>query len=206
MKITGGDTPSFILQVRGLGHVPSFKNRKRAILDRNTGKQRTLTEPATKQWMDRCIQSFVSQLLCAAQTIVSGTIPGRSKLFSIVSSLPWDDSRQWIPEIHVLTVEVDKGDEGADIHIAQCDCIESMSQFIEIVNGISPPSRQSCSVIKCENCGAPATHAGEFCEGNESGGRVPVCWECAVTLRFCGVRPLPDPNDKLTRDAGAKTL
>lgn len=104
-----------VLAVRGLGHVPSFKNKKRSILDRNTGKQRTLTEAKTKQWMEACIQSFVSQLLCATQTAAEGTTPGRSKLSSIVSLLPWDDSRQWIPTIHITTLEVDAGEEGADI-------------------------------------------------------------------------------------------
>jgi len=105
------------LEVKGLSHIPSFKNKKRSILDRNTGLQRTLTEGKTKQWMERCTQSLVSQLLCATQTIEGATIPGHSKLSLIVSSLPWDDSRQWIPETHITTQEVPNGDEGCLITI-----------------------------------------------------------------------------------------
>ncbi len=46
------------------------------------------------------------------------------------------------------------------------------------------------SEAKCENCGAPAPYTGEFCEGNESGGRVPVCWACAMNLHVSAVRPI----------------
>lgn len=113
----GQSLPRIVLEIKGLGHVPAFKNKKRSILDSNTGLQRTLTEPKTKQWMERCIQSFVSQLLSATQTTGDGTTPGRTKLSVIVLSLPLDDSRQWIPDTVLTTKEVPKGEEGATITI-----------------------------------------------------------------------------------------
>ena len=58
------------------------------------------------------------------------------------------------------------------------------------------------SVAKCENCGQPATHSGEFCEGKESGGRVPICWKCAVTHKCSGVKPLPPNNQAHPTAAG----
>lgn len=105
------------LRIKNLGHVPSFKNNKRAILDRKTGKMRTLTEPKTKQWMEDAIQSFVLQLLWASQTI-EGEIPtGHSPHSWIASSLPLDDSWQWIPKLDISCHKVVKDEEGAQITI-----------------------------------------------------------------------------------------
>lgn len=98
-----------------MGHVPSFKNNKRAIL--RNGKMRTLTEPETKKWMQMATDAFVSQLLLLTQTTddVIQMEPFPHSL--IVSSLPLDDSRQWIPEIRVQCVDAEKGNEGATIII-----------------------------------------------------------------------------------------
>lgn len=48
---------------------------------------------------------------------------------------------------------------------------------------------------KCENCGSPATHTGEFAEGRESGGRVPLCLKCATKYRCSGLRPIEAPSE-----------
>jgi len=103
------------LVVRNVGHVPSFKNNKRAILD--NGRMRTLTEPKTKKWMEQVTDAFASQLFSLTQTndAVIPMAPCPPSL--IVSSLPLDDSRQWLPEITIKCVEVEKGDEGATIII-----------------------------------------------------------------------------------------
>lgn len=106
-----------VFDVRNMGHVPSFKNSKRAILDRNTGKMRTLTEPEVKKWMESATDAFVSQLSSLTQT-TDAVIPTEPFPHSlIVSSLPLDDSRQWIGEIRVKCMDAAKGDEGATIII-----------------------------------------------------------------------------------------
>tara|TARA_R110000868_G_scaffold148404_3_gene370345 strand:- start:195 stop:533 length:339 start_codon:yes stop_codon:yes gene_type:complete len=111
MKIT--------LNVKNLGHVPSFKNNKRAILDRNTGKMRTLTDPKTKKWMNDCIHGFGLQLNLLFQINAAETATEQLVLSSIASLLPLDDSRHWIPELHIYCEDVDKGIEGATITIEE---------------------------------------------------------------------------------------
>ncbi len=107
------------LTVTGLGHVPSFKNKKRAILDRKTGKMRTLTEPETKKWMERCIQSFEYQLLSAFLITEGGMQTVLSPHSWTASFLPLNDSVQWIPEITIRVEQVEKGAEGAIIEITR---------------------------------------------------------------------------------------
>jgi len=98
-------------------HVPSFKNKKRAILDRNTGLMRTLTEPKAKQWMEKCIQSFASQLISgeAINGVVMQT--GHYQPSWTASLLPKDDSVNWVPELHIYVTECQPGEEGAEIII-----------------------------------------------------------------------------------------
>lgn len=102
--------------VAGL-HIPSFKNCKRAILDRHTGKMRTLTDGKTKAKMERIIQGFVLQLLSVTPTNEPGTCPALSKLSAIASRLPADDSWKWISEIEICAERVPEGQEGAEITI-----------------------------------------------------------------------------------------
>ena len=104
MKIT--------LAVRQQGHVPSFENKKRV-----TRQGGLITDPKTKAWMERCILGFESQLFCGSATIGGGMPTGLQQRFLIASSLPLDDSRQFIPELHVYCEEVAKGEEGAIIII-----------------------------------------------------------------------------------------
>jgi len=102
-----------VLAVKNQGHVPSFKNCKRVV------RNRLITRPDVKKWMERCIQSFESQLFCESQTTELVTLTGPQAPYSIASCIPLDDSRQWIPELHVLCQEVNKGEEGATIIIEQ---------------------------------------------------------------------------------------
>lgn len=106
-----------VLRVERMGHVPSFKNNKRAILDRSTGKMRTLTDRKTKKWMAECIRNFELQLNLLFQINVSETLTAAKARSLIASLLPLDDSRQWIPEQHIYCREVEKGHEGATITI-----------------------------------------------------------------------------------------
>jgi hypothetical protein len=106
------------LRIKNQGHVPSFKNNKRAIRLKNNNLM-LVTEKKTKAWMQKCIQSFESQLFSSTLTTgpVTSTVPHLRSL--IASSLPQDDSRQWVPELNIRSEEVDAGEEGAIIIIEQ---------------------------------------------------------------------------------------
>jgi len=99
------------LNVKGLGHVPSFKNSKIW-----TGKK-LITKPERQEWMRRCTQSFESQLRSLSQTSEAGMETAHLAPYSIASSLPLDDSVHWIPELRVVVVFVEPGEEGAEIVI-----------------------------------------------------------------------------------------
>lgn len=103
------------LKIEGLGHVPSFKNNKRAILDSATGRMRTMTDAKTQAWMKRAILALESQLRSALATDATAMATGPIPLSRIVSSLPLDDCLAWIP-VHCVSVRtVSKGEEGAEI-------------------------------------------------------------------------------------------
>jgi hypothetical protein len=86
------------LTVCGIGNVPSFKNRKRAIRDRKTGKLRTLTEPKTKRWMNNCIDQFESQLSIICR-IRDGETVGewRKRLLTVLLPLQDDSWKHMLP-------------------------------------------------------------------------------------------------------------
>lgn len=99
------------LRVRGLGHVPSFKNCKRVM------NRKLVTDPKIKRWMNRCIQGFVSQLLSPTVTGADVT-QTEQQLRSLIASLPPDDCWTQIRSLLVYAVEVPKGYEGATITIS----------------------------------------------------------------------------------------
>lgn len=101
---------SLKLQVRGLGHVPSFKNSKRLFL----------TNKKNAQWMRDCVESFVSQLLSECQTNGSETSMG-DLLRSKIASLPHDDNWKIICSVRLEVEEVEPGKEGATVEIAPLD-------------------------------------------------------------------------------------
>lgn len=105
------------LVVKGLGNVPSFKNNKRAILDRNTGKMRTLTKPETKRWMNQCIAQFESQLLGACP-IREGETAGEwaRRLRTALLPLLDDSWKHMLPGDQNIRI-VQAGQEGAEITI-----------------------------------------------------------------------------------------
>lgn len=117
-KATPSPAPSpsgskLCLKIRGLGHVPSFKNSKMILW----AQKRIMTKPEHQHWMEAAAQSFESQLRSALATSATGTTTGPIPLSSIVSFMPLDDSRKWIPQHSVSTQLVCKGDEGADVVI-----------------------------------------------------------------------------------------
>ena len=96
------------LTVTGMGHVPSFKN----------GKQLFVTSKKNREWMKRCIASFVFQSLSKCQTCADGTVTADS-LQSLIASLPPDDNWKVIPVICVTAVKCEPGNEGAEIIITE---------------------------------------------------------------------------------------
>lgn len=101
---------NFSLLVVGLGPVPSFKNKK--LLTRG----RLITKPERQEWMEKCIQSFESQLRSAIQTRGDGTLMEQSLRSLIVWSRQFDDSRQWIPK---QVAEAEDGPDSACVTIEQ---------------------------------------------------------------------------------------
>lgn len=101
------------LAVRHKGPVPSLKNHKRVI------RGMLITEPKVKRWMEEVISDFESQLFCATRTTAGAILTTPHPHSSIVSSLPLDDSRQWISELLIVSADVDKGQDGATITIEE---------------------------------------------------------------------------------------
>jgi len=108
-----------------MGHIPAFKNKKRTILLNNGGTM-PVTDPKTKDWMNRCIQSIASQLYSSSAIIDHATSTGVSLRSSIASCVPLDDSRQWIPEEHTYSQDVDAGNEGVFIVIERIEDAHSI--------------------------------------------------------------------------------
>jgi hypothetical protein len=99
------------LEIRDLGPVPAFKNSK--MLTRG----RIIAKPEFQVWMQRAIRSLEFQLRSVIPTTGVGTLTEQEALCLIVSLLPDDDSRQWIPELSIKAVSCDKGNDGATIEI-----------------------------------------------------------------------------------------
>lgn len=102
------------LSIKGLGHVPSFKNSK--MLTRG----KLITKPERQQWMENATRLIESQLRCLSATEGTGTQTVRSLLSSIALCGPFDDSVAWIPEIHIRVKRVSQ-DEGAIVEIEEMD-------------------------------------------------------------------------------------
>lgn len=97
------------LRVRGLGHVPSFKNNK--MLTRG----RLITDPQNQKWIERCIRDLESQLRFMYRTKRDVTETEPPRLCLTHWSNQFDDSVQWIPQISINTFRVPKGSEGATV-------------------------------------------------------------------------------------------
>lgn len=98
---------------------PSFKNRKRAILDSKTNKMRTLTEPEVKQRMQELEDAIAFALFSACQTGANETHLGCSKRLRTALSGLFDDSVREIPCGSWDTFLVDPEFEGIEITIEE---------------------------------------------------------------------------------------
>ena len=100
------------LEIRGLGHVPAFKNKKIIC-----GK-RLITAPKARKFMENAAQLIISQLQSRYQTTEGETSTGRWQQ-SAISSWPLDDNCKVITKILVKVKKVPKGEEGATIYIGK---------------------------------------------------------------------------------------
>ena len=75
------------------------------------------TKPAYKKWMDRCIRLIEFTLLSRFRIDAGVMLTGDSLPSWTASSVPFDDSVDWIPEISVSVERVEKGQEGATVVI-----------------------------------------------------------------------------------------
>lgn len=99
--------------------IPSFKNTKRSILDKNTGLQRTLTPGKIKRQMQRLENAILSALYSESQTIGGATdLECLRQLRTALSGLS-DDSLREIPEFSFGIQYVAKGNEGVLITISE---------------------------------------------------------------------------------------
>lgn len=106
--------PTISLVVKGLGAVPSFKNKKRIC------KKRLITRPEIQEWMERCTRSLQSQFASYFQTIAEETLMDAAQQCLIALSKhsgQFDDCWQWIPKETLTAEKCDKGQEGCEIII-----------------------------------------------------------------------------------------
>ena len=106
------------IEIRGLGHVPAFKNKKIIV-----GGKRLITHPKAKKWMTSAQSDMYSQLKSKFQTTEGGTSTGLWQQ-SAIASWPLDDNCKVIPEIHVTVKKVPKGEEGATIWISKISPVD----------------------------------------------------------------------------------
>lgn len=114
------DSPRSIrLSIRGIGHIPSFKNRKRTRVDRKTLKPHNFTDPKHKKRMDRLEDAIVCALFSACPIDESETPLECSKRLRTLLSGLCDDSIREIPCGEWNVEFVAAGAEGIDIEITK---------------------------------------------------------------------------------------
>lgn len=117
---------SLVIEIRGIGHVPSFKTGKKATWSRNA-QGRIIAQPVTKRehraWMKQCVSSIVSELFSVLPTIGAAIQTG-VQARSLIALLPPDDNWRVIPDLQVTSEKVEKGQEG----------------FLIIIDRINPPT------------------------------------------------------------------
>lgn len=105
------DETGLTLRIRGLGHVPAFKNHK--MLTR--GKLRT--DPRKQKWMRAAEDCLAAELLSQYPTSDGETVTAANLRYWIQSSVPADDSCHYLTTCSWRFTSVPKGSEGANIEI-----------------------------------------------------------------------------------------
>ena len=113
MNNSKNTTPDeIVLGVKGLGHIPAFKNKKRIM------RGRLITDPRAQKWMKECVSSFTSQLRRMFQTGDDATSTGCWQR-SAIASLPSDDNWQQMSRLTISVKEVPKGEEGGTVTLTK---------------------------------------------------------------------------------------
>jgi hypothetical protein len=130
-------SPRIIIELSGLGPIPSFKNQKRmrAWIDKALKRREWIngewwiaeksikvramlfTNPDHQAWMDQAIPLIESQLHSALAIIVGGIQTGALARSRIATLLPLDDCWTSFAELIVRSELCEKGQEGASIMI-----------------------------------------------------------------------------------------
>jgi hypothetical protein len=117
----GSNPDVLVVEIRGLGNVPSFKTGKKSVpfrLPDGRLASRPVTQKQHKRWMDQAIRVIASALSGAYQTRGGAMVMGCSLPSWIAQSVPLDDSLDWIPENGGWRTEiVMPGEEGVVIFI-----------------------------------------------------------------------------------------
>jgi hypothetical protein len=127
------------IELKGLGPIPSFKNRKRILawLDKALKREEfrcgeywiakksikiltaLITQPDHQQWMDTAISHIESQLRSALVTTGGVTLTGASVRSQIASLVPLDDCWTSFREVVIKSELCEPGEEGATITITR---------------------------------------------------------------------------------------
>lgn len=86
---------------------PSFKNRKRISINSKSGKQFLRTREDIKDRMQELTDALVSELLSVYRTTGGATSTACSLRSWIASSLPEDDSWNFVPNLQIEAVRTE---------------------------------------------------------------------------------------------------
>lgn len=104
-----------VLEIQGLGPVPSLKNSKRVVIQKG-GKAKPITDPKVKKWMKQASALIASQCRCGTQTGAGAMVMAPLQAYW-TALLPRDDCWTVIPELVVKSQLCEPGEEGATITI-----------------------------------------------------------------------------------------
>jgi hypothetical protein len=101
------------IPILGLGHIVSFKNTKSIAFNKRTRRPFIMTNPRKKKAMDSYTRAIERAISSAYQMAVAGMETAPSLQSWTASSLPLDDSLEWIPQSDGYRTErVKAGEEG----------------------------------------------------------------------------------------------
>jgi hypothetical protein len=108
------------IPILGLGHIVSFKNTKSIAFNRRTKRPFIMTNPRKKKAMESYIRAIEHAISSAYRIATAGMETAPSLQSWTASSLPLDDSLDWIPQSDGYRTErVRQGEEGIVVILEQ---------------------------------------------------------------------------------------